>query len=414
MALTAITSAEAVADAMAEYDAIGSAAFLEKYGFGPARRFWLVHEGRRYDSKAIAGAAYGYQHPTQGSLRARDFSGGETTVARQLRRLGFEVVDAADEPLPLPPLDVGRLYTWSDLAGAFGFKTSYLSAVGGMLSRPAHGALLLITHPGGGRSFDYEDYWDGTELVYTGRGKSGDQVLEGANRDVADNRRHLLVFENTGPRQLRYVGKAVCRAHWPARGLGDDGLERTIYRFRLSFGDAVAPPAVPSSRKATRSPAHRIPRPFDPSQPPVARASSGAGTSPEEILALQEKARQGHHLILACLHAALGGWGWREIEEVPAALDLRGTAPDGRRVIFEAKTVTAANEVAQCRTGLAQLIEYRFFYGSPSDHLCLVVDRPLTDARLRLLEWAGVGVALARDGLVQGLGALGDQTLGQG
>ena len=34
-------------------------------------------------------------------------------------------------------------------------------------------AVLLITHPGGGRSFDYEDRWEVDALVYTGRGKHG-------------------------------------------------------------------------------------------------------------------------------------------------------------------------------------------------------------------------------------------------
>jgi hypothetical protein len=40
-----------------------------------------------------------------------------------------------------------------------------------MLSRPDQNAVLLITHPGGARSFDYEDRWDGPALIYTGRGK---------------------------------------------------------------------------------------------------------------------------------------------------------------------------------------------------------------------------------------------------
>jgi hypothetical protein len=44
-----------------------------------------------------------------------------------------------------------------------------------MIPRPDLNALLLITHPGGGKSFDYDDYWDGADLMYTGRGKKGDQ-----------------------------------------------------------------------------------------------------------------------------------------------------------------------------------------------------------------------------------------------
>jgi hypothetical protein len=54
-------------------------------------------------------------------------------------------------------------------------------------------ALLLITHPGRARSFDYEDRWDGSTLIYTGRGRTRDQRLEGQNRDVAENRKRLFV-----------------------------------------------------------------------------------------------------------------------------------------------------------------------------------------------------------------------------
>jgi hypothetical protein len=45
--------------------------------------------GPLYDSKAIAGAAHGYQHAAP--LAASDFSGGEATVANRLEQLGFEV-----------------------------------------------------------------------------------------------------------------------------------------------------------------------------------------------------------------------------------------------------------------------------------------------------------------------------------
>lgn len=47
---------------------------------------------RLYDSKAIVGAAFGYQFPDRGPLDAAAFSGGEATVKRKLEELGFEVV----------------------------------------------------------------------------------------------------------------------------------------------------------------------------------------------------------------------------------------------------------------------------------------------------------------------------------
>ena len=91
VALEDLTSKEAVLQAVREFNALGQEAFLAKYGFRPARSYFLLIDDRRYDSKAIAGAAYGYQHPDRGPLRAGDFSGGEKTVQRVLASLGFDV-----------------------------------------------------------------------------------------------------------------------------------------------------------------------------------------------------------------------------------------------------------------------------------------------------------------------------------
>ena len=89
MALKDITR-QAVLAAIAEYDREGQPAFLSRYGFDPARLYTLVYDGRSYDSKAIVGAAHGFL-PGEKPLAARQFSGGEATVGRLLRRLGFTV-----------------------------------------------------------------------------------------------------------------------------------------------------------------------------------------------------------------------------------------------------------------------------------------------------------------------------------
>ena len=81
---------QSVLSAIEEFDRLGQTSFLEKYGFGAARSYVLVHEGKDYDSKAIAGAAHGYA--TGRPLTAADFSGGAATVQPALRNLGFEVV----------------------------------------------------------------------------------------------------------------------------------------------------------------------------------------------------------------------------------------------------------------------------------------------------------------------------------
>jgi MoxR-like ATPase len=95
-----LTSAKAVKSAMAEYDSLGRDEFLRKHGYGRALRYFLREGDSRYDSKAIYGVAYGYEHPEQGPLPNDAFTGGEATVKRRLEALGFEVEDGDRGALP--------------------------------------------------------------------------------------------------------------------------------------------------------------------------------------------------------------------------------------------------------------------------------------------------------------------------
>ncbi|MFF0694384.1 HNH endonuclease [Streptomyces tendae] len=79
----------AVLKAIAEYDDLGRADFLAKYHFSEARSYLLLHEGRQYDSKAIAGVAHRWDQGR--ALRPEEFSGGKEHAAAWLKRAGFEV-----------------------------------------------------------------------------------------------------------------------------------------------------------------------------------------------------------------------------------------------------------------------------------------------------------------------------------
>ena len=57
MSLSDITMPQTVLDAIAECDRLGRNKFLKKYRFGRSRSYWLVHNGKQYDSKPIVGAA---------------------------------------------------------------------------------------------------------------------------------------------------------------------------------------------------------------------------------------------------------------------------------------------------------------------------------------------------------------------
>lgn len=87
--LSQLTSREAVITAIQEYDQLGKDAFLERYGFGEARSYFLVHDEKEYDSKAIAGVAFKNQFGAL--LGPADFSGGHATVQKKMKSLGFLV-----------------------------------------------------------------------------------------------------------------------------------------------------------------------------------------------------------------------------------------------------------------------------------------------------------------------------------
>jgi 5-methylcytosine-specific restriction enzyme A len=82
-------TADDVRTTLKEFDALGGTAFLKKYGYGSATRYYLLHEGRRYDSKAILGVAHRVSNGR--ALTYDEFSGGEKTAVAHLRKLGFVV-----------------------------------------------------------------------------------------------------------------------------------------------------------------------------------------------------------------------------------------------------------------------------------------------------------------------------------
>jgi hypothetical protein len=317
----------------------------------------------------------------------------------------------------------GRIYTWTELGARFDFKPGYLGVAGGMMPRPQLDALLLVTWPGGARSFDYEDYWNRGDLIYTGRGKRGDQRLEGANRDLADNRYTNYVFEGgVGSAMLLFLGTAVATRQWRARGLDDDGNDREILRYRLRFrtGGASAAgtsrarrrPAAAARRTRSAAPIQqqRQRRPFDPNRPPAQYRTPVQHATPEETAARREKANQGHHALLVRLQGHLAGSGWTDIDEIPSAIDLEASKGK-KRVLFEAKTVSPTSELSQTRSGLSQLLEYRFFYGVPGDRLCLVTDAPIGDRRIRFLEEHKIAVAYDQGNGLIPCGALAQKLL---
>jgi len=101
MALSDITRRKLILEAISEFRRLGRDDFLKEYKFGPAVTYWLVHEGRRYDAKAICGVAHGYARPDLGPLRTKDSSFNSRTAKRKLEHLRFKVsVGESDHFIP--------------------------------------------------------------------------------------------------------------------------------------------------------------------------------------------------------------------------------------------------------------------------------------------------------------------------
>jgi hypothetical protein len=103
-----------VHSAIREFDRLGRDTFLNTYGFGKARDYFLVQDGQLYDSKAIAGVAHQYL-PGHAPLKADEFSGGEMPLP-----VGF-VSSGSKLKVPMSSFQAYRRLTL--VASTFAFMT---------------------------------------------------------------------------------------------------------------------------------------------------------------------------------------------------------------------------------------------------------------------------------------------------
>ncbi|MFJ6705745.1 MULTISPECIES: HNH endonuclease [unclassified Streptomyces] len=103
-------SREAVLDTLAEYDEAGRDTFLAAHDFDRANQFYLQHDEKLYDAKAVLNVAHKHQH---GILPEPVISGGRDHANRMLARLGFVIVDG--RPKSVEGERAWRLAVWSHL-----------------------------------------------------------------------------------------------------------------------------------------------------------------------------------------------------------------------------------------------------------------------------------------------------------
>ena len=213
----------------------------------------------------------------------------------------------------------------------------------------------------------------------------------------------LLVFEQSGPRLLRYLGSPLHRrvardSTGPARRPASrdplpTSLRRSTTDGRRRRGRHRARVADPDRR----------PRPFDASRPPGPRRYAEGSSDPRRQRRFKRRPCKATMRSSRPSIDAFRAAGWTDVFEIWAAVDLWGRSSDGARLIFEVKTLRPDTELGRVRAAVAQLLEYRFFYGAPDDHLCLVTDHPLTDRRVRFLAvspspswWSSTAIACSQ------------------
>jgi hypothetical protein len=150
MSLANLTSPDAVIAALNEFDKIGREQFLSKYGFRKARAYFLIRDGHAYDSKAVAGAAHGYEHSHLGPLQAEEFSGGDTTVKARLEALGFKVEVTEPREGAIRPLRLFEDYSRREVHDIFSPRSDFVSGAGlwgmsGIVEHKPNDFILFVT-----------------------------------------------------------------------------------------------------------------------------------------------------------------------------------------------------------------------------------------------------------------------------
>ncbi|MFE2686198.1 HNH endonuclease [Streptomyces mirabilis] len=240
MTIYGLTDPGAVLKALDEFDDRGGLAFRQQYDFGSSTRYYLHHGGRLYDAKAIAGVAYGYQHPATGALTKKQLDGGEAGANKVLRRLGFTVADSHSTTADKER--TWRQTVWEDLVhrrneaglvtpdavrsiGAYGsFRGIWVDSARTKKIHPA-GVAVGLKHTGQHYPDEFSDI--GALYHYPVTGRPGHDLAEiNATKAAAELALPVFVIHEVG--DLRGV-----RLAWV------EGWEDESHLFLVRFGEAA-------------------------------------------------------------------------------------------------------------------------------------------------------------------------------
>lgn len=254
MSLADLT-ADAVRQAIAEFDRVGRDTFLSTYGFGQARGYFLVHNGQPYDSKAIAGVAHQYL-PGRIALKSDEFSGGDNAAAGRLRELGFDIKGPDEQLANVPTFEPGGIYNRvRHIHDVYGGQRQ------GGISTPKAAPLIFLFTGETGDQYGYHDgpRDDGT-FAYTGEGQVGDMAFVRGNlaiRDHISDGRDLLLFAKLSqPGLYRFVGQFACDDFEYKTAPDKTGALRQVIIFLLRPAASGEEPEI--EQAATRLPGHTL------------------------------------------------------------------------------------------------------------------------------------------------------------
>jgi 5-methylcytosine-specific restriction protein A len=191
----------------------------------------VMPDGRGLPPKAVLSAAV--EIATGRPLPRQDFSGGDETN-RRLGELGFEI--RLKEGIAVPSntendLKPGAIFSNDEIVQLFHVGNS-----GGMRWSSEKNCLVLV--------FDhtkslYDDRWEDGVLYYTGMGTTGDQVLTGQNKRLAEQPQSAVdvhLFEVFTEGRYTYVGKVGLSAAVKEEEQSDEtGATRKVYVYPLKL-----------------------------------------------------------------------------------------------------------------------------------------------------------------------------------
>lgn len=217
MTLPNLTSPGAVREAIREADTIGSDSFLAKYGYRPARTYFLEFDGKLYDSKAIVGAAHGYEQRCASRAVVRAYCYNAAAENTYLRRLGLAGGILEDVTAFI------RSDQWVDILQVVDRPLLTGGGLGLKKIAPLTGFAWSVDDPGGG----------GSMLRHDVAVKGGDD----GGRDAA---RHWLLDYNRGD-----VEATLAIRDWlDDKGASIPSVESLEALFRSSSSDQQAGEAL--------------------------------------------------------------------------------------------------------------------------------------------------------------------------